>query len=163
MFRKMRRFKQQLPENEAIEILENSDSGVLALLGDDDYPYTVPTSYIYADGKLYFHSAPAGHKVEAIRKNEKASFCIIEKDEVMPEKYTTLFRSVVAFGKVRIIEDKDEMRRIAESIAMKYSAAFKEGIPGAIDEAINRMAIIEMTIEHLTGKEGVELMKQRNK
>ena len=78
----------------------------LALLGDNDYPYAVPISYVYHDGKLYFHSALAGHKVDAILKCDKASFCVIEKDDVQPEKYTTFFRSVIAFGRIHIIEDE---------------------------------------------------------
>ena len=96
-FREMRRKRQQLAEEE-IAILEKATTGTLALLGDNDYPYAVPISYVYHDGKLYFHSALTGHKVDAIRKCDKASFCVIEKDDVQPEKYTTFFRSVIAFG-----------------------------------------------------------------
>ena len=90
----MRRKRQQLAEEE-IAILEKATTGTLALLGDNDYPYAVPISYVYHDGKLYFHSALTGHKVDAIRKCDKASFCVIEKDDVQPEKYTTFFRSVI--------------------------------------------------------------------
>ena len=93
-FREMRRKRQQLSDAESIDILKKSTSGTLALLGDDDYPYAVPISYVYQEGKLYFHSALAGHKVDAIRKCDKASFCVIEQDAVQPEKYTTFFRSV---------------------------------------------------------------------
>ena len=67
-FREMRRKRQQLAEEESIAILEKATAGTLALLGDNDYPYAVPISYVYHDGKLYFHSALAGHKVDAIRK-----------------------------------------------------------------------------------------------
>lgn len=77
-FREMRRKRQQLSDAESIDILKKSTSGTLALLGDDDYPYAVPISYVYQEGKLYFHSALAGHKVDAIRKCDKASFCVIE-------------------------------------------------------------------------------------
>ncbi len=81
-FREMRRKRQQLAEEESIAILEKATAGTLALLGDNDYPYAVPISYVYHDGKLYFHSALAGHKVDAIRKCDKASFCVIEQDDV---------------------------------------------------------------------------------
>ena len=97
-FRPMRRNRQQLSEEESIEILQKATSGVLALLGDNGYPYAVPISYVYADGKIYFHSALSGHKVDAIRSCDKASFCVIEQDDVQPKKYTTFFRSVIAFG-----------------------------------------------------------------
>lgn len=163
MFREMRRFKQLLPQETAVEILNRNTGGTLALLGDDDYPYAVPISYVYADGKLYFHSAKSGHKIDAIKKHEKASFCVIDKDEIVPEKYTTYFRSVIAFGKVRLVEDAEEMRRVATALAMKYSADFAEGIPAEIDSSIRNMAIIEMTIDHMTAKEAIELVKMRNK
>ena len=88
-FRDMRRKRQQLSEEESIAILEKATAGTLALLGDDDYPYAVPISYVYYEGKLYFHSALAGHKVDAIHKCDKASFCVIEQDDVQPKKYTT--------------------------------------------------------------------------
>ena len=162
MFKTMRRFKQQLPEEVSIEILQKADSGVLAVLDEAGYPYTVPMSYIYANGKIYFHSASTGHKIEAIKNYDKASFCIISEDEVVPEKFSTLYRSVIAFGKLRFIEDREEMRNITTDLAMKYSADFKEMIPKRIDEAIHRMAIIEMEIEHLSGKESMELARARH-
>ena len=161
MFRQMRRFKQSLPQKTAVEILNRNTGGTLALLGDEDYPYAVPISYVYADGKIYFHSAKSGHKIDAIKNHEKASFCVIDKDEIVPEKYTTYFRSVIAFGKVRLVEDLEEMRRIATVLAMKYSADFEAGIPAEIDSSIKNMAIIEMTIDHMTAKEAIELAKMR--
>lgn len=83
MFRDMRRKRQQLSEAESIEILRKLTSGTLALLGDGGYPYAVPISYVYADGRLYFHSAKEGHKVDAIRGSDRASFCDIEQDNAL--------------------------------------------------------------------------------
>ncbi len=163
MFREMRRARQLLPRETAIEILNRNTSGTLALMGDDDYPYAVPMSYVYMDGKLYFHSAKTGHKIDSIKSHEKVSFCVIDQDQVVPEKYTTYFRSVIAFGRAQLVEDPDEMGRIATALAMKYSAEFKEGIPGAVESSIGNMAIIEMTIQHMTAKEAIELVKLRNK
>ena len=102
MFREMRRFKQLLPQETAIEILNRNTSGTLALIGDNDYPYAVPISYVYIDGKLYFHSAKSGHKIDAIIKHEKASFCVIDQDHIVPEKYTTYFRSVITLDNQQI-------------------------------------------------------------
>ena len=82
---------------------------------------------------------------------------------MIPGEYTTYFRSVIAFGKVRLIEDMDEMRRIATILAMKYSADFADGIPAEIDSSIKHMTIIEMEIEHMTAKEAIELVKMKNK
>lgn len=162
MFREMRRSKQRLPREVAVEILERNTSGVLALSGDQGYPYAVPMSYVYAEKKIYFHSAKNGHKIDAIQRNEKASFCVIDQDQIVPEKYTTFFRSVIVFGRLRLVEDMEEMRRIAATLAMKYSADFKEGIPKEINASIRNMAVLELTIDHITAKEAIELIKQRN-
>lgn len=161
MFRTMRREKQLLPNEIAVEILERNTSGTLALAGDEDYPYAVPISYVYADGKIYFHSAVTGHKIDAVKRQEKVSFCVIDQDQIVPEKYTTYFRSVIAFGKAKLVEDTDEMRRIATVLAMKYSADFAEGIPEEISSSIGHMAIIEMTIDHMTAKEAIELVNMK--
>lgn len=107
----MRRNKQLLSNNESVEILKNGTSGVLALLGDNEYPYAVPISYVYDNSKIYFHGAKSGHKIDAIRKCNKASFCVIAQDEIHPEKYTTYFKSVITFGKIRILEDENEIRQ----------------------------------------------------
>ena len=105
VFREMRRKKQVLYQKEVEGILHKGTSGVLALLGDNDYPYAVPISYVYDNGKVYFHSAKSGHKIDAIQKAAKASFCVIDEDLVVPEEYTTYFRSVIAFGRIQIIEN----------------------------------------------------------
>ena len=107
MFREMRRNKQQLSNEECGEILRKSTAGVLAVSGDDGYPYAVPLSYVYCDNKIYFHSAKSGHKIDGIKNNSKVSFCVIAKDEIIPEKFTTYFRSVIVFGKARILESMD--------------------------------------------------------
>ena len=91
----------------------------LALAGDDDCPYAVPISYAYSDSKLYFHGAKSGHKIDAIKRCDKASFCVIDKDDVVPEEYTTYFRSVIAFGKIRIMEEESEMRKAIELLNMQ--------------------------------------------
>lgn len=108
MFREMRRKRQLLPTEESVAILERMTNGTLALHGDDGYPYAVPVSYVYADGKIYFHSAMQGHKVDAILRNDKVSFCVVEQDEVKPAEFTTYFRSVIVFGKARILTDENE-------------------------------------------------------
>ena len=157
MFREMRRTKQLMEKSQVEEILQKNTSGTLALLGDDGYPYAVPLSYVYHDGKLYFHSASNGHKIDAVKQYSKASFCIIDQDKIVPEKYTTHYRSLIAFGKVRLLEKQEEMRTIATALAMKYSADYAEGIPAEIDDYMSRLAIIEMTIEHMTGKQPMGL------
>ena len=157
MFREMRRKNQLLTDEECIEILNSSTSGTLALLGDNNYPYSVPISYVYNDGKLYFHSALTGHKIDAINMHSKASFCVIAQDKVVPEKYTTYFRSVIAFGKICVIDSDAEKLRAIEILAEKYSPQLAEGRKKEIEDNFSRMCMIELDIEHMTGKEAKEL------
>ena len=159
-FRAMRRKRQQLSEEKSIGILQKSTAGTLALLGDGGYPYAVPISYVYADGKLYFHSALSGHKIDAIRNYDKASFCVIDKDDVRPEKYTTYFRSVIAFGRIHIIEDEQEKLETARLLGDRYNPNQEEALQKELEHGFARMLMIRFDIEHLTGKEAIELVKQ---
>lgn len=161
MFRDMRRFKQELTNEECIKILDKGSSGVLAVLGDNDYPYAVPLSYACDGSKIYFHCAKEGHKIDAIRKCSKASFCVIGQDNVVPDKYTTYFRSVIAFGKAHIIDNTDEKRRAIEILAAKYTPDDEEGRLKEIDSSFDRLCMIELDIEHLSGKEAIELVRSR--
>lgn len=162
MFREMRRKKQALPPEECAAVLRRGTSGVLALEGDCGYPYAVPISYVYDGEKLYFHSARTGHKLDAIRHNPKASFCVIDQDQVVPEEYTTYFRSVVVFGRMRMLEDEQEKRDAIEKLAIKYAPKDSpENRRRAIDREWEPLCMLEMTVEHLSGKEGRELAKAR--
>ena len=158
-FREMRRKRQQLTESESISILGNATSGTLALLGDGGYPYAVPISFVYHDRKLYFHSAMNGHKVDAINNCDKASFCVIDQDEVHGERYTTYFRSVIAFGHIHIIEDEKEKLVAARLLGNRYNPNQDEALQKEIDKGLHRMLMICLEIEHLTGKEAIELIK----
>lgn len=162
-FRKMRRFRQELPKETVEAILTENTHGVLALSGDDDWPYAVPISYVYADGKLIFHGAKAGHKFDAMRKEPRVSFCVVDEDNVIPEEYTTYFRSVIAFGKVRIPETEEETRYYLDLLAARYRPDFIEERNAAIDRELKLTAMFVMDIEHLTGKEAIEYVKAREK
>lgn len=160
MFREMRRNVQMLSSEESISILKSATSGVLSLIGDNGYPYGVPLSHVYHNGNLYFHSALSGHKIDAINATGKASFTVIEKDDVLQEKFTTCYRSVIAFGKVRTITDIDEINRLIRLMTERFcpnqpAEATEKEIAGGL----HRMCIIEMDIEHLTGKQAKELVK----
>lgn len=157
----MRRKRQQISEEESISILQKSTAGTLALLGDNGYPYAVPISYVYADGTLYFHSALSGHKVDAIRNCNKASFCVIDKDDVHPEMYTTFFRSVIAFGRIHIIEDEQEKQETACLLGDRYNPHQEEALQKELEQGLTRMLMIRFDIEHLTGKQAIELVKTK--
>jgi len=133
------------------------------LLGDDGYPYGVPMAYFYDEDRIIFHSAMDGHKVDAVKNYDKASFCVTAMDDVVPEKFTTVYKSVIVFGKVRIIEDDAEKIKAARIFSDKYSPNMEEKREKEIAGSFKRMHIIELKIEHMTGKEAVTLMAQRKK
>jgi uncharacterized protein len=161
MFRGMRRKRQVLPEAETIAMLESCTSGVLAVQGDDDYPYAVPLSFAYEDGKLFFHAAKAGHKIDAIGRNEKASFCVIAADDVVQSTFTTHFRSAIVFGRARVVTEDDVKRHALECLARKYSPDYLEAAGPEIDGEWKRVCVIELAIEHMTGKAAIEIIKER--
>lgn len=161
MFRNMRRGAQMLPESDCLSVLEKGTSGVLAVSGDDGYPYAVPLSYVYRDGRFIFHCAVQGHKLDAIRANPKASFCVVDQDVVVPEKLTTYYRSVIAFGVVRVVDDPAEKRSALQVLCEKFAPGERELCQAEIAGELNRVAIVELLVEHMTGKEAKELVNRR--
>ncbi len=101
VFREMRRKAQQLTNEEMNEVLSSCHTGILAVIGDGGYPYTVPLNYVFHNGKLYFHCAKEGHKIDGIRSDSKVSFCVVEKDRVIPQAFATNYKSVIAFGRAK--------------------------------------------------------------
>lgn len=159
MFRAMRRSKQQMSEEATNIILQNAASGVLSLLGDDGYPYGVPMSYAYENGKLYFHCALTGHKIDAIRNYEKASFAVVLQDDIVPEKYTTLYRSVIAFGSIRVAEDEAERVHGLALLAGKYNPkGTEEDLQKEVNASPN-LHVLVMELAHITGKASRELVE----
>lgn len=163
MFREMRRKRQALSLEEVSRILDRGTSGVLALAGDEGYPYAVPISYVYDGESIYFHCAKSGHKLDAIQRNEKVSFCVIDRDQIVPEEYTSYFRSVIAFGRIEIIADEWEKRRAIEKLAVKYAP---EDTAAGRSHAIARewvpLCVLKMSVDHMTGKEAIELTRKRD-
>ena len=159
MFREMRRKRQMLSQDDSVAILERMTFGVLGVSGDEGYPYAVPLSYVYADGRIWFHCALSGHKVDAIKRNDKVSFCVVEQDHVVPKEFTTYFRSVIAFGRVRILTDESEKRQALERLAQKYAPnESDDSLQAEIEKGGHRLFVVEIEIEHLTGKQAIELV-----
>ena len=161
MFRPMRRSRQALGVDACREVLSRGTSGVLALLGDGGWPYAVPMSYAFGGEKLYFHCAREGHKLDAIRREARASFCVVDRDEVIPEEYTTYFRSVIVFGRVRVVEDEAQKRAAIELLARRYFPQDSaENRRRAIEREWAGLCMLEMDIEHMSGKEAIELARK---
>ena len=161
MFRAMRRKKQLLSKEATEKILATGLVGVLGVAGDDDYPYTVPVNYAFDHGKIYFHSAVSGHKLDGIQRNSKVSFCVIDRDEIVPQELTSYFRSAIAFGQAKIVSDETLKLHALELLARKYSPGMDARAAEAIQREWNHLCVVEITIDHLTGKEAIELVNQK--
>lgn len=160
MFREMRRFNQLLSKEETEAVMARCSNGVMACMGDDGYPYAVPLNYVYHNGIIYFHSAKEGHKVDAINNTPKVSFAVIDKDTIVSEKYTSYFRSAIAFGKARIVEGP-ERQEAFRALVDKYSGDRPEDEKQNEINRCSRAYIIAIDVEHMTGKEAKELRPQK--
>ena len=158
MFPSMRRSRQALSREACLAVLQRATSGVLSLQTADGYPYGVPLSFVYDGDKLYFHCAKTGYKLDALRYHDKVSFCVIDQDQVVPEAYTTYLRSVILFGRARILTQPEEARQALEKLAEKYSPQFPQGRQEEIDRLFSHVCMVELTIDHMTGKQAKELL-----
>ena len=162
MFREMRRKNCVISTEVAEKILYEGDFGVLALSGDDGYNYAVPINYAVEGNKIFFHSAKTGHKLDSIKRNDKVSFCVVDRHEVISEEFTTYFSSVIAFGRIRIVEDNNDPDKLRglELLADKYSSTASSDRREKELGRLNALVVPVMTIEHLTGKAARELVKR---
>lgn len=151
MFRKMRRAKQELSEEECIDILINQPRGVLALLGDYDYPYALPMSHAYVDGKIYFHGAKTGHKNDAVKNHEKVSYCVMDEGVLNDDGWSYTFRSVIVFGKITTLTDKDEKIDRLTYLGDKFFPTHEETVK-EINRLIDKIEVFEISIDHISGK-----------
>ena len=156
MFRKMRRFKQQITDAECIEVLKSAKRGVLSVMGEDGYPYGLPVSHWYneADGKIYFHGAKAGHKLDAIKACDKVSFCVMDEGYREEGDWALNIKSVITFGRIRFFSYAEEPEKVRE-VCIGLSAKFTDDANYADDEIAKvgkNVLIFEITPEHMTGK-----------
>ena len=153
MFRKMLRFKQQITNDECIEILKTELRGVLSVLGDDDYPYGLPINHFYCevDGKLYFHSGKIGHKIDAVKRHDKASFCVYDKGFRKEGDWALQIKSVIVFGRIEIIEDREKIYEISRQLSYKFTKD-EEYIKKEIENSGPATVMFALKPEHITGK-----------
>lgn len=157
MFRKMRRFKQQISEEECIRVLREQPRGVLSMIGDDGYPYGIPLDHWYSgkDNKLYFHCAKVGHKIDAITACDKVSYCVMDEGFRRGGEWALNINSVVVFGRIRIVEDEEKKREICTNLIRKFTDD-EEYLQKELANAFPRVNCLELSIEHMTGKLGNE-------
>lgn len=158
MFREIRKKKNKISIEAAKELLKNERRGVFSVNGDNGYPYGIPINYIYCEdeGKIYFHGAKAGHKVDSIKKCDKVCFTVYGNECIKAEEWAPFLQSAVVFGRCRLIDDQDQAIELCRMFACKYYPDVK-----LVDEelAISGKAVqmFEITIEHISGKEIQEI------
>ncbi len=152
MFRKMRRIKQQISDEECIRVLKEQPRGVLSMLGDDGYPYGIPLDHLYMeDGHIYFHGAKEGHKIDAISGCDKVSYCVYDQGYRKEGEWALNINSVVVFGRIRIVEDEEKKKEICIKLLKKFSDD-EAYIEHEMKNAFPRVNCLELIPEHMTGK-----------
>lgn len=153
MFRELVRKKQQISQEECIQILKNEKRGVLSVHGDDGYPYGMPLNHYYCeeDGKLYFHSGMTGHKIDSLRQNSKVSYCVYDEGYRKEGEWALNIRSVILFGRIEFLEDREKIYEISRKLSYKFTddTAY---IEREIEHSGPRTLMFALTIEHMTGK-----------
>ena len=153
MFRKMRRFKQQISDEECIELLKNTKRGVLSLIGDDGYPYGLPIDHWYCeeDGRIYFHGAKEGHKIDAIKACDKVSYCVFDEGYRKEGDWALNIKSVITFGRIKLVEDEEKAKEICTAITRKFTDD-EEYLQKELSNAFARVQCLEIIPEYMTGK-----------
>lgn len=151
MFREMRKIERKLSSEETIKIIEKGEYGVLSLQGNNDYPYSVPLSYVYHNNKIYFHCAMEGNKLDCIENYSRVCFCVVGNTIVLPEKFSTKYESVIIFGQAKEVYE-DEKKEALIKIIEKYSKEYRSQGLIYIEKAISRTKVMAIEIEHMTGK-----------
>jgi uncharacterized protein len=152
VFREIKLEERKLDNASAVEMIENGSYGLLSTMGADGYPYGVPLNYIYLDSAIYFHCALEGHKIDNIKHNEKVSFCVVAKSQVLSNEFDTDYKSVITFGKAEEVNDQQEREAIFLAILNKYSAKYMSAGKNYMKKYWKETKVIKIKIEHISGK-----------
>jgi len=147
----MRRKDRELVLSEAIGILQNGEYGILSMCTPTNEGYGVPLNYVFFANAVYFHCALEGSKLEYLRKNNKVTFCVVGKTNVLPATFGTLYESVIVNGKTSEVDDDEKLEALIQ-IIKKYSADFIPEGKEYIDKLIDKVKVIRLTIESISGK-----------
>ena len=149
----MRRFKQQISQEECIRILQEEKRGVLSMIGENGYPYGIPLNHWYnlEDGKLYFHGAKEGHKLDALRTDNRVSYCVCDAGYRKEGEWALNVNSVIVFGRISLVTDEGKAKQIGTNLCRKFTDD-EAYIQHELRNALPHAQCLEMTVEHLTGK-----------
>lgn len=153
MFREIRRIKNAISVDEAKELLKNNKRAALSVNGDDGYPYSIPIDFYYdvEENKIYFHSAMSGHKIDAIKANDKVCFTTWDDGYLLEGDWAYYVSSCVVFGRARLMTNQEKVLEKIKKFALKYYPTEQEA-DDEIARDVNRVQMIEIEIEHISGK-----------
>lgn len=151
MFREMRRKKQALTQAECIAVLQAEKRGVLAVHGEDGYPYALPMNFFYRDGTLYFHCAKTGHKLDALAADDRVSFCVMDEGVREDGDWPLHFQSVIVFGRVRLVAEPEERLLLLRELGIKYLPA-PEDVERELEKYGAAAQVLALSVAHMTGK-----------
>lgn len=153
MFRQLARYKQKLTEEECEEVLSNALRGVLAVNGDDGYPYALPINFYYdsAARKIYFHSGKAGYKLDCLTRSDKASFTAMDEGVRHEGEWWLEIKSVIAFGRIERISDPEKTVEISRQLSHKFTQD-DAYINREIEKYASATLLLALSIEDLCGK-----------
>ena len=157
MFRELQKKNKQISMEECIELLKKETRGVLSVLGDDDYPYGMPMNHWYNEenGKIYFHCGKSGHRLDALRKCNKVSFCTYDRGYREDGDWALHVKSVIVFGTIAIVEDMETIADISRKLSYKFTQD-EEYIQNEIDKYAKATLLMQLTPEHICGKQITE-------
>ncbi len=151
MFREMRRKDRELGKEEIFEILKKGEYGIFSTISQNGYPYGLPVNYVYTNGSIYFHCAVEGHKLDNIKNNDKVSFCVVGPTQILHDKFSTKYESVIVFGRAIEVSGDEKNRALLELIN-KYSPDYIEQGKEYIQKKNKDSKVIKIKTEHITGK-----------
>lgn len=153
MFRELTRKNKQLSTEDCIAILKTQTRGVLSVNGDHGYPYGMPMNHWYdeASGNLYFHCGKGGHRLDALRQDDRVSFCVFDEGYRLPDEWALNVKSVIVFGRIRVIDDVDKVKTVTAQLSRKFTQD-ETYIQTEIDTYAHKTLLLELIPEHLCGK-----------
>lgn len=151
MAHNMRKTEREIPREEARTLLVEGEYGILATCGADGQPYGVPMSYAVEGGRIYLHGALLGHKMENLTQNDKVSFTVVGRTELVPYAFTTRFESVVVFGRCSLVEGAEKRKGLV-ALLRKYAPEHLEAGIRYVEREERRTAVLAITVETMTGK-----------
>ena len=154
----MRRSKQLLGSNEVMDIMKRGITVTLGMKGDEEFPYVVPVNYVVEEDHFYFHCARVGHKWDVLQYDPRVSFCVIDQEDIVEEKFTSYFRSVIGFGVASVVVDSDEVIHALRLLVKKYSPSYVVEGEKEIQDHLANVAIVRVDIKEISGKQAIELV-----